>query len=213
MWQEQAEQFLKISEQFRLGDLPTEQQNPRTLRLSELAKTNLNEAIDTLLAVERSALDVLLAQSDRLDALALDIEMTLDRGGRIFFCGCGATGRLSLSLERLWRELVGKNDERVFSFMAGGDYALVHSIENFEDFPEYGARQLTDLGFADGDLLISTTEGGETPFVIGATLEAAKISSNRPYFLYCNPDRVLTEKLERCRQVIYNDRIKKYLLK
>ena len=43
--------------------------------------------------------------------------------------------------------------------MAGGDAALVRSIERFEDYPEYGARQLRELGFRDGDLMVATTRG------------------------------------------------------
>ena len=42
--------------------------------------------------------------------------------------------------------------------MAGGDVALIRSIENFEDFPNYGARQLREAGFKDGDLLIGSSE-------------------------------------------------------
>lgn len=34
------------------------------------------------------------------------ITETLDKGHRIFICGCGATGRLSLALESLWRQEV-----------------------------------------------------------------------------------------------------------
>ena len=65
-------------------------------------------------------------------------------GNNIYFCGCGATGRLSLTIETLWRQVHEHDDlkDRVFSFMAGGDVALIRSIENFEDFPHYGARQL-----------------------------------------------------------------------
>ena len=46
------------------------------------------------------------------------------------------------------------------SFMAGGDIALVHSLEGFEDYPEYGARHLRQLGFSENDLFIGVTEGG-----------------------------------------------------
>ncbi|MCB1209329.1 MAG: hypothetical protein KDK97_08380, partial [Verrucomicrobiales bacterium] len=78
--------------------------------------------------------------------------------------------------------------------------------------PEYGARQLESLGFADGDLLISTTEGGETPFVIGATERATELSSNPPWFLYCNPDAQLSASVERSRRVLNNPKIRKYCL-
>ena len=115
---------------------------------------------------------------------------------------------LSLTLEYLWREQ-NPGDERVQAFMAGGDVALVHSIEGFEDFPEYGAKHLMQMGFTDNDLLICTTEGGETPYVIGAAEKAAEISRYKPYFLYCNPDEVLVNTVERSRRVIENPKIEK----
>lgn len=53
--------------------------------------------------------------------------------------------------------------------MAGGDVALIKSVEDFEDHPEFAAQQMRDLGYTADDLLIASTEGGETPWVIGAT--------------------------------------------
>jgi N-acetylmuramic acid 6-phosphate etherase len=88
----------------------------------------------------------------------------------------------------------------------------VHSIENFEDHPEYGARQVREIGFGKNDLLVSCTEGGETPSVIGATEEAARLSSRKPFFLYCNPNEVLDEQVERSRLVLQNPRIEKISL-
>jgi N-acetylmuramic acid 6-phosphate etherase len=96
--------------------------------------------------------------------------------------------------------------------MSGGDLALVHSIENFEDHPEFGARQVREIGFGENDLLVSCTEGGETPSVIGATEEAVRLSSRKPFFLYCNPDEVLLERVERSRRVLENPRIEKISL-
>jgi N-acetylmuramic acid 6-phosphate etherase len=66
---------------------------------------------------------------------------SLNSGNNIFSCGCGATGRLSLTIETLWHQVHEQDylGDRIFSFMAGGDVALIGSIENFEDFPHYGA--------------------------------------------------------------------------
>lgn len=72
--------------------------------------------------------------------------------------------------------------------MAGGDLALIKSVEDFEDHPEYAVEHMKDLKFGPNDLLIASTEGGETPWVIGATNYASEYSSRKPYFLYCNPD-------------------------
>jgi N-acetylmuramic acid 6-phosphate etherase len=201
------EMFLSVVEQFRLGHLTTETPHPLTRDLSSLAKTNLKKGVEILKEVDREMLNILSQKSSCLKDLWEAVEETRERNGRIFLVGCGATGRLSLALETLWRQENPKSDQLV-SFMAGGDIALISSIEKFEDYPEYGARQLKDLKFGKNDLLIACTEGGETPFVIGATEEAARISKFPPFFLYCNPDQELT-KIQRSQDVLSNPQIKK----
>ena len=152
-----------------------------------------------------------MSYTDRLTALADEIHSTLFENHRVFLFGCGATGRLSISLEVFCRNglIEKKYAEKIIGFMSGGDLALIRSIEKFEDYAVYGENQLMELGFEDGDLLISTTEGGETPIVIGATEKAAEISKRKPWFLYCNPDKILIEKVARSRNIILNPKINK----
>jgi N-acetylmuramic acid 6-phosphate etherase len=199
--------FLQIASQFRLGHLVTESFHPKTAKLSQLVKEDLPAAFRLLQEVDADALGVLSSKEQEIWQLALHIRQTLDQGHKIFMCGCGATGRLSLVLETLFRQLTPGCDQ-VISFMAGGDYALIKSVESFEDRTEYGERQLLELGFGPMDMLLASTEGGETPFVIGAVQAAAKISSNAPYFLYCNPDELLSS-IDRSREVLENKQIKK----
>jgi N-acetylmuramic acid 6-phosphate etherase len=206
-----AEKFLEIASQFKLGSLVTEASHPLTWDLSNLAVNILTQAIDVLCELDRNTFDILLSKKSDIFYLKEKIRDTFASGYNIYYCGCGATGRLSLTLETLWRQEHKSGDlkERVFSFMAGGDVALIRSIENFEDFSQYGARQLIEAGFKDGDLLIGTTEGGETPFVIGAVEKAAEISRRKPFFIYCNPDDTLCSVAERSRLVIENKSIEK----
>ena len=56
--------------------------------------------------------------------------------------------------------------------MAGGDAALIKSVEDFEDHSEFAHQQLIELEFTENDLLIGSTEGGETTWVIGAIWKA-----------------------------------------
>lgn len=205
--QEKALEFLKTAKAFQLGFLPTEQSHPLSLDLSNLAKTDLKKALRVLKRIDQEALEKASSKLSQVEELFFAIKEARVKGGRIFLCGCGATGRLALSLEALWRESHPDSDE-VIAFMAGGDVALVHSLEGFEDYPEYGARQLRELKFAKDDLLISATEGGETPFVIGATLEAAKISNLKPFFLFCNPKDLLQTHIERSRRVFENSQVR-----
>lgn len=202
-----AQEFLKISSQFKLGHLVTEGFHPKTTNLSTLAQNDLKNAFEILESVDRDALEIMSQKEALLWDLAQSIQETLKSGNKVFMCGCGATGRLSLVLETLYHQKFGASD-KVVSFMAGGDFALIKSVESFEDRAEFGERQLTELGFGENDLLIASTEGGETPFVIGAALKATAISIRAPYFLYCNPDEVL-ESIERSAKVIHHSQIRK----
>ena len=204
---QKAHDFLKIAPQFKLGHLVTESFHPKTHALSHLVKESVEKAHALLQVVDADALNLMREKEGELYSLADAIQKTLSSGHRIYMCGCGATGRLSLVLETLYRQLHPKSDQ-VISFMAGGDFALIKSVESFEDRTEYGERQLMELGFSDGDLLLASTEGGETPFVIGAANKASAVSRNRPYFLYCNPDETLAN-IQRSQEVIDNPRIVK----
>lgn len=209
---EDADTFLGLAHEFKLGALPTESQNPKTKNLSNWAKNNLEEGLRAFFDVDRDMMNVLLNKHAELLILKEKIRATIESGGRIYLCGCGATGRLSLALETIWRMEKNQNlklKERVVSFMAGGDVALIHSIEKFEDFPEFGARQLRENHFHENDLLIATTEGGETPWVIGAAEFASRYGKRKPYFIYCNPDEILNEVATRSRLTIQNPQIEK----
>jgi N-acetylmuramic acid 6-phosphate etherase len=212
---QKAEDFLAVAADFHLGSLPTEQRHPETAHLAALAKNDLPAALALLKKIETDTLAQMMDYQPRLAPLAQAIAKTLADGHRVFFYGCGATGRLSLSIEYIWR-FIHRDDPvmagRVQGFMSGGDLALVHSIENFEDHPEFGARQLRDIGFGPHDLLVATTEGGETPSVIGATEEAARLSSRQPFYLYCNPEEILKETVERSRRVLTNGKIRNICL-
>ena len=237
------DEFLEICNDFKLGNLPTECPRKETIGLSELVNNDLRKSVNVLKEIDVKVFEILLEKIERIRELNLSVYLTLKEGGRIFLCGCGATGRLSLTLENIWRnnlskikkkelkaqlksDFVGKQgikyedsciidspEEKVISFMAGGDIALIKSIEDFEDHPEFGERQLIELGFSEKDLLISSTEGGETSWVIGTSNYAAKEYKagrvkRKPYFLYCNPDESL-QNIKRSKEVLENEFINK----
>ncbi|PIE82589.1 MAG: hypothetical protein CSA11_00025 [Chloroflexi bacterium] len=205
-----AAEFLNIADDFRLGSLPTEQQHPLTGELSDLAKNNLREACELIRKIDVSVMDSLQNRLDDIYSMALAVQDTLLSGGNVFLSGCGATGRLALTLEWIWKQEAGRlntNPQQLTAFMSGGDLAVVKAIEAFEDHPEYGERQLLELGFGSNDLLIAITEGGETPFVIGTAEAAAAASDRKPFFVYCNPTEELCSLVERSRRVIENPQI------
>ncbi|HEY5298860.1 MAG TPA: hypothetical protein VIK59_13215 [Verrucomicrobiae bacterium] len=210
-----AEDFLKISGQFKLGALVTEASHPVTANLSGVAKKDIVAALKLLFDVDDDVVKKFreFLESGRAHEIKDTILRALKNDGRIFFTGCGSTGRLSILLDSVWRsfwrtlkELNWQN--RTFSVMAGGDYALIKSVEGFEDFAAFGKKQMADLEISARDIVFAITEGGETSFVIG-TAWAGVEAGAKVYFIYNNPDEILCEQVERSREIIQDARVEK----
>lgn len=207
--------FRRISDQFQLGRLVTEASHPVTAQLSSTARTDIATALRQLFETDRDVVTKFreVAQSGRLEGMAQGVADAVRAGGRIFFTGCGSTGRLSILLDSAWRDFCRRRgnvgwENRTFSVMAGGDYALIKSVEGFEDFTAFGRQQMRDLKVAAGDTVFAITEGGETSFVIG-TAWAGVEAGAKVYFVYNNPDDLLVETVQRSREVIQDPRIEK----
>ncbi|MEI6035578.1 MAG: sugar phosphate isomerase [Verrucomicrobiae bacterium] len=215
----QAKHFIQNETQFHLGILPTEQSNPLTARVDADFRASTAGGIRTLQLPDRDVLCMarrVLAGSE-FSKLVDSGEKTLRNGGRIIFSGCGATGRISILLEAMWRDgvqavkdhpaiaggFVNRYGNAVSSIMTGGDYALVRSVEFFEDYQEFGRRQVQEMNVGANDMLIAITEGGETSSVLG-TVEAAVKLGAPVFLLFNNPAALLCSFLERSRQAITN---------
>lgn len=217
-----AQHFIDHEKQFHLGVLPTEQSNPKTVGLSQTAQRDLEAAIRMLQAVDADvapkASQVFAGAEFRrlVDAL----RRALDGQGRICFSGCGATGRLSILLEacwrRFWQDLAQQHpdvaaklppwEDRVTSIMTGGDYALIRSVEYFEDYQVFGRQQVQEAGLGKGDVLVAISEGGETSSVIG-TIWQSLDNGAEVFFAFNNPASILAQHIERSRQVIQDPRV------
>ncbi len=219
---QRSDEFLKVSGQFKLGVLVTEASHPVTAHLSEVARTDVAGALKLLFEVDGDVVRKFreFVASGRAGQIKAVVLRTLEQGGRIFFTGCGSTGRLSILLDSVWRDYwqnAGPKaggaagspyENRTFSVMAGGDYALIKSVEGFEDFAAFGRQQMADLSVSAKDVVFAITEGGETSFVIG-TAWAGVEAGAKVYFVYNNPDDILCEHVERSREVIQEPRIEK----
>jgi N-acetylmuramic acid 6-phosphate etherase len=208
-------EFLKVAGQFKLGALVTEASHPVTAQLSEVARQDIASALKSLFEVDEDVVRKFreFVGTKRAGEIAGKILETIQAGGKIFFTGCGATGRLSILLDSVWRDFWQRQhnpdrENRTFSVMSGGDFALIKSVEGFEDFAVFGKKQVADLEVSARDVLFAITEGGETSFVIG-TAWAGVEAGAKVYFIYNNPDEILGEQVERSREVIRDPRIEK----
>jgi N-acetylmuramic acid 6-phosphate etherase len=221
---QRSNEFLQIADQFKLGALTTESSHPVTANLSDVARKDTAAGLRLLFDVDDDVLRTYRAfvASGRAQAIAETLVGALKRGGKLFFTGCGSTGRLSIQLVSIWRDFwqqqkarglegtPGAEDleNRAFAVMAGGDFALIKAVEGFEDFTAFGKKQIGDLGLSAGDVVFAITEGGETSFVIGTAWRGLEAGA-KVYFVYNNPDEVLCAHVQRSREVIQEPGIEK----
>jgi len=219
-----SDNFLRIASQFKLGALTTEGSHPATENLSDTAAQDTAAALRLLFDVDDDVVGAyrVFAASGRAADIAREVAGRLRRGGRVFFTGCGSTGRLSIQLVSIWRDFWQRQrarglrcqppaadwEDRAFSVMAGGDFALIKAVEGFEDFTAFGKKQIGDLGVAARDVVFAITEGGETSFVIGTAWQGVEAGA-KVYFVYNNPDEILCAHVQRSREVIEDARIEK----
>ena len=212
---QRSQDFLKIADQFKLGALVTESSHPVTANLSDVARQDTAAGLKLLFDVDDDVVKKYreFVESGRARQIADTVLHALKNGGKLFFTGCGSTGRLSIQLVSIWRDFWQQQksvdwENRAFPVMAGGDFALIKAVEGFEDFTAFGKKQIGDLGVCDKDVVFAITEGGETSFVIGTAWKGVEVGA-KVYFVYNNPDDILCKHVQRSREVIEEARIQK----
>ncbi len=214
--------FLKEETAFRLGSLLTESAHPKTLKLGETASVDTAEAIRLLQSVDEDIPPAArrMFESPEFTGLTDAFLTAMRNRKKLFFTGCGSTGRLSILLETAWRSFWRKLkqlhpaltdtpldlENHAFSVMAGGDFALIKAVEGFEDYPAFGRFQLKELGIEKDDVVVAITEGGETPFVIGTAWEGVAAGAH-VFFVFNNPASLLKEHVVRSDEVLEDPRI------
>ena len=215
-----ARDFIDNEKQFHLGFLPTEQSNPITATLEEDFKRSTLAGVQCLQRGDRQIPITMrhVFAGEKFEKLVDSMVKTLSAPkGRIIFSGCGATGRLSILLESMWRDFFHRRAadltpeeqklaDRLASIMTGGDFALIKSVESFEDSMLGGERQAAELGVGAGDTFVAITEGGETSSVLG-TLRYAAAHGATCFLVFNNPADMLRKHLDRCREAIDNPKV------
>lgn len=218
----EAENFLNNEKQFHLGMLPTEQSHPETRDLDLKFGASTALGVKTLLSVDKDIYTMakkVFAGPEFNKMVGAGVK-TITEGKKIIFSGCGATGRLSILLESMWRcffrdlnktepaiyDKVKNVENSVLSIMTGGDYAIIRAVEYFEDYQEFGRQQARELNITTEDMLVAITEGGETSSVLGTLAEAADRGAD-VFLLFNNPANILVKYIERSKIAIEDPRV------
>jgi len=135
-------------------------------------------------------------------AVLSDIELAVDvlvcaigGGGRWFNVGAGTSGRLGVLDASEVPPTFGMPPSCVQGIIAGGEPALRQAVEGAEDNAEAAAWALRERGLGIGDVVVSISASGRTPFALGA-FEAAHEVGARRVAICCDPESPLAEAAE-----------------
>jgi N-acetylmuramic acid 6-phosphate etherase len=97
-----------------------------------------------------------------------------DGGGRLVYAGAGASGRLAVQDGVELHPTFGWPNERLVYLLAGGDAALVRSVEGAEDDGDAGAAAVAELHPGRADVLVAVAASGTTAFTRAAQATARR---------------------------------------
>ena len=156
------------------GHLLTEQSNPRSRRLDQLATTDL---VNLFVDEDRRPQEAVAGASEALAAAVDAIAARLFDGGRLFYLGAGTSGRLGVLDAAECPPTFCSDPKLVQGVLAGGTPALLRSSEGLEDLEQAGREDLERHGFQQGDCLVGIAAGGTTPYVRGGLSHARSIGA------------------------------------
>jgi N-acetylmuramic acid 6-phosphate etherase len=129
----------------------------------------------SLAAMLDSQMAALAAVRSAVPALARAAEGAadrLDRGGRLVYAGAGASGRLAVQDGVELHPTFGWPRERLHYLIAGGEPALVQSIEGAEDDAAAAVAAVDELALCDTDVVVAVAASGRTTFTCAAQRRA-----------------------------------------
>ena len=162
--------------------LNTEKRNERTTHIDRMSTAEMmaimqEEYVNAAKAVE--------PELPAIEAAVDAITARMREGGRLFYMGCGTSGRLGVLDAAECPPTYGIEHGIVVGIIAGGDGAIRRAVEGAEDSFEAGERDLAAFLPTKKDTVIGISVAGGASYVKGA-LTLAKASGALTVALSCN---------------------------
>lgn len=178
--------------ELNLKTMTTETRNPNTMNLDTLSP------MEILTVMNREDEKVPAAIRQALPEIAQCVELAtcaIRSSGRIIYMGAGTSGRLGVLDAVECPPTFGVAPGTVIGLVAGGATAFDRPIEDAEDSPEEGRKDLSQTGLKPEDIVIGIAASGRTPYVLGG-LALAKETGCHTVAIVCNPDSPMAAAAE-----------------
>ena len=162
--------------------LKTEMRNPNTMHIDKMSTAEMMQVMSIENFNAAKAVEQALPQIEKAVDAATE---RFAAGGRIFYIGCGTSGRLGVLDASEAPPTYGVPADRVVGIIGGGDKCLRSASENVEDLGDKGVEDLKAHGLASADVLVGISVAGNADYILKA-LEYAKSIGCVTIALCCN---------------------------
>lgn len=154
----------------REAAMPTED---KSRRYDDLDLWSTRDAVQVMLEAQLVAAATVQPQAGAIAAAAEAAAIRLaEPTGRLIYVGAGTSGRLAVQDGVELHPTFGWSPQRMAYLIAGGDAALVSSIEGSEDDTTAGETAMRDLAPTRDDVVVGVAASGTTPYTVAAVREA-----------------------------------------
>jgi N-acetylmuramic acid 6-phosphate etherase len=151
--------------------MDTERHSPRYSAIDVWSPADI---LDAMIEGQFAAVAAVRAARTAIEEAVLAIEPRLRDGGRVVYAGAGTSGRLAVQDGAELMPTFSWPAERVLLLIAGGDQALVRSVEGAEDESEEAIALVRRHALGASDVLIAVAASGTTPFTLACLREAKR---------------------------------------
>lgn len=160
----------------------TEQQNQNSINIDQKSISDILELINN----EDAKIHIAVQKAkDEIASFIEDVLTCFKIGGRLFYIGAGTSGRLGVLDASECPPTYRTNPEMVQGIIAGGNDALIRSIEGAEDDPIAGSEIIEKFNIGKKDIILGISAAGTAPYVLSA-LKTAKLKNVKTGLLVCN---------------------------
>jgi N-acetylmuramic acid 6-phosphate etherase len=149
----------------------TERSSPR---YSSIDVWDAEDIAETIVESQFAAVAAVYAVRKQIASAAVEMRARLQDRGRLIYAGAGTSGRLAVQDGAELAPTFGWPDERLLLLIAGGQEALLRSVEGAEDDAEGGTKLITQHAVNPRDVLIAVAASGTTRFTLACLKEAKR---------------------------------------
>ena len=150
------------------------------LRNTDTINIDLMDSAQIVSLINQEDMKVALAVQKVLSDVAKAVDYIAEafaKGGRLAYFGAGTSGRIGILDASECVPTFGAAPEMVQAFIAGGEKAIIHSVENAEDRADLAEEDVAKFAPTKNDVVVAISASGNPDYVVKVLQKAKELGA------------------------------------